>query len=124
MSKVMSKEDTFIAKVKAVLNLDDESKSRKFYNVTLKVWYKQIDIDKAEILDNEERIEEITDEKLYDSIYKLDMDKINNTDSRKSYVQEYQNGIIAVRDEIKELEEYNEQLKERIADFNYLISLI
>ena len=124
MSKVMSKEDTFIAKVKAVLNLDDESKSRKFYNVTLKVWYKQIDIDKAEILDNEERIEEITDEKLYDSIYKLDMDKINNTDSRKSYVQEYQNGIIAVRDEIKELEEYNEQLKERIVDFNYLISLI
>ena len=124
MSKVMSKEDTFIAKVKAVLNLDDESKSRKFYNVTLKVWYKQIDIDKAEILDNEERIEEITDEKLYDSIYKLDMNKINNTDSRKSYVQEYQNGIIAVRDEIKELEEYNEQLKERIADFNYLISLI
>ena len=124
MSKVMSKEDTFIAKVKAVLNLDDESKSRKFYNVTLKVWYKQIDIDKAEILDNEERIEEITDEKLYDSIYKLDMNKINNTDSRKSYVQEYQNGIIAVRDEIKELKEYNEQLKERIADFNYLISLI
>ena len=124
MSKVMSKEDTFIAKVKAVLNLDDESKSRKFYNVTLKVWYKQIDIDKAEILDNEERIEEITDEKLYDSIYKLDMDKINNTDSRKSYVQEYQNGIIAVRDEIKELKEYNEQLKERIVDFNYLISLI
>lgn len=114
----------FLANVKAMLKLDDDSKIVKFQATSLKVWNKQIKERRDKIEELNEKIEELTDDTLFETVHNVNVSRIKSTDSRTDYVQVYGNAILKVREEIEDLEDDIESLNNEIEDFEFLIEQV
>lgn len=113
-----------VEQVKKMLKVDDDSKIKKFFSTAIKIYNRQILERKSLIEDNNEKIEELENENLQEALYKLDIDKVSNTESRKTYVETYFYNIIKIKDKIDNLKDNNKDLQFEIDEFQYIIDIL
>lgn len=114
----------YVARVKAMLKLDDDSKIEKFQKAAVKKWKNQITLREGEIEELEDKLLEVETDRLEDVLFNLDVKEIATTDSRKDYINTYQSNIEDVLIEEEELRDNIEILEKEIKKYKKLISLI
>lgn len=123
MSENVTVKPTFYQRVTQFVTGGDERKTMRFHKKFIKDNDEQINLRKKQIDDASERKTEVM-EKLKESLFKIDMDKIDTIDLTNDYVPVYRAAAISVLVEKKELEKKIKVWETEIAQFEQLNGLV
>jgi len=111
----------FIGRVLDKLTGGDEAKVSRFQAKTVKALKGQVTVRKNEIEDSKERINDLN-EKYEETLLDVNLEAIKTSDGLDEYVQDYINGLQAVKYQIEAVEAEIADMEAEIAKFEALIA--
>jgi hypothetical protein len=118
-----AKKLSFYEKVQQWVTGGDKRKTERFHKKFIKDNDEQIELRQKKIDDAEERKLEIN-EKLKESLFKIDMTEIDTIDSTNAYIPKYRKSAIAILKERKDLQTEIDTWKAEQKQFEELNNLI
>ena len=117
------KKQTFVSKVLDFIQGGDEAKVKRFHKKLVKSWNDQIKLRQDNIENYQEEIVDLK-ESLEESVYNVDVTRIQTTQDTTAYIEEYSQKLYKIEGEISEKEESITEAEEEIAGFQALIKLV